>query len=80
MERTTKNRSGVMALTSLARVVNSKIGDYQEHFINEDFGFSVRLSNGTIRMSIEVAEDYEAQPSSVTQDRINKIANTFREI
>jgi len=80
MERTTQNKRGVMALTSLVRVANSKIGDYQEHFINEDFGFSVRLSNGAIRMSREVAEDYESQPSSVTRDRINKIANTFREM
>ena len=54
-----------MAVTSLARTLNPKIGDYQELFINEDFGFSIRLSNGSINISLEVAQDYEAQPSSV---------------
>jgi hypothetical protein len=80
MEKTNLNTRGVSALTSLARLTNPIIGTYQEHFINEDFGFTVRLSNGAIRMSKEVAEDYELQPSSVTQDRIDKIANTYRKI
>jgi hypothetical protein len=67
-----------MAVTSLARTLNPKIGDYQELFINEDFGFSIRLSNGSINISLEVAQDYEAQPSSVTHDRIERVVNSFR--
>lgn len=80
MTKTTQYQSSVIAVTSLARTLNPEIGAYQEHFINETFGLSVRLSNGVINMSVEVAQDYEAQPSSVTQDRIEKVANTFREI
>ena len=80
MTKTNDHRSGVIAVTSLARTINSEIGSYQEHFINERFGFSVRLSNGAIDMSREVAQDYEAQPSSVTADRIQIVANTFRKI
>ena len=80
MEKSNEYRSGVMGVTSLARTMNPEIGSYQEHFINESFGFSVRLSNGAINMSREVAQDYEAQPSSVTPDRIEKVANTFRKI
>ncbi|MBI2284117.1 MAG: hypothetical protein HYU71_10440 [Bacteroidetes bacterium] len=80
MTKTTQYQSGVMAVTSLARTINPEIGAYQEHFINESFGFSVRLSNGAINMSVEVAQDYEAQPSSVTQDRIERVAKTFRRI
>ena len=80
MTKTEKYKNGVMAVISLAKGVNSEIGFYQEHYINEGFGFSVKLSNGAINMSIEVAQDYEAQPSSVTEDRIEKVANTFRKI
>lgn len=80
MTKTTQYQGGVRAVTSLARALNPEIGDYQEHFINESLGFSVRLSNGAINMSVEVAQDYEAQPSSVTQDRIERVAKTFRRI
>lgn len=80
MTETTDYQNGVIAVTSLAKVINPEIGVYQQHYINENFGFSVRLSNGAISMSIEVAQDYEAQPSSVTPDRIEKVASTFRKI
>jgi hypothetical protein len=80
MQKTTQNTNSVMAVTSLARTVNPEIGLYQEHYVNESFGFSVRLSNGAINMSVEVAQDYEAQPSSVTPDRIANVAKTFRKI
>ncbi|MBP5982258.1 MAG: hypothetical protein KA734_00940 [Fluviicola sp.] len=80
MTKTTKYQDGVMAVISLVKLINSEIGDYQEHFVNESFIFSVKLTNGAINMSVEVAQDYEAQPSSVTQDRLEKVAKTFRKI
>lgn len=80
MTKTDRNTNGVISVTGLAREINPEIGSYQEHYINESFGFSVRLSNGAINMSIEVAQDYEAQPSSVTPERIEKVANTYRKI
>lgn len=80
MTETTDYQNGVIAMTSLARIINPEIGAYQKHFINENFGFMVRLSNGAINMSVEVAQDYEAQPSSVTPDRIERVASTFRKI
>lgn len=80
MEKTDKYRNGVISVTGLARTVNSEIGSYVEHYINEGFGFSVKLSNGAINMSIEVAQDYEAQPSSVTPERVEKVASTYRKI
>ena len=76
-----ENINGVMGVTSLARNVNSEIGFYQEHFINESFVYSVRLSdNGAINMSREISQDYERQPSSVTDDRIKEVASTYRKI
>lgn len=80
MTKTDQYKYGVIGVTSLVRTVNPEIGSYQEHYTNEDFGFSVRLSNGAINMSIEIAQDYEAQPSSVTSDRVERVANTYRKI
>ena len=77
MDRTVENRSGVIAITNLARIINPRIGTYQEHFLNERFGYTVRLSNGRIEMSSNVAHDYEVQPSSINSDQIDKVAGTF---
>jgi len=77
MNKTNEYTNGVIGVISLARTINPNIGSYQEHFINERFGFTIRLSNGRIEMSMEVAQDYEAQPSSVTADRVERVAKTF---
>jgi len=70
--------NGVKGITYLAQTINPKIGSYQEHFINGNYDFTVKLSNGKIDMSIEIAQDYEAQPGSVTYDRYEIVADTFR--
>lgn len=77
MIKTTDYTIGVKRVISRAREINSEIGFYQEHFITEHFGFIIRLSNGRLEMSIEVAQDCEAQSSSVTVDRIECVAKTF---
>lgn len=78
MTKTDKYKNGVISITNLSRQINPEIGNYQEHYFNELFGFSVKLSNGSISMPLEIAQDYEAQPDSVAQERINKVAQTFR--
>lgn len=80
MVKTNANTTGVMGVSSLARALNSQIGSYQEHFLNEDFGYSVKLSNGAIRMSKEIAEDYVTMQSSVTIDRVQRVAQTYRKL
>ena len=54
-----------------------EIGYYQEHYINECFNFTAQLSNGTINMTLEDAQDYEAY-GSLTLERIEIIAKTFK--
>lgn len=81
MTKTEEHKNGVIGITNLARTYEPEIGVYQEHSINESFGFSVRLSNnGAISMSREIAQDYEAMPNSISQERIEKVAITFRKI
>jgi hypothetical protein len=78
MIKTNSHTNGVAGMILLARSINPEIGHYQEHFINDQFNFTAQLSNGTIDMTIEDAQDYEARPSSVTFDRIEIVARTFK--
>jgi hypothetical protein len=79
MIRTNKNTHGVTSLTFLAGSANPQIGVYHEHYINDvDFSFAVRLTNGSIRIPQENAEDYERDPRSVSQEKVNRIANSFK--
>jgi len=78
MRKSNSHTNGVKGITYLAWTINPEIGSYQEHFINDNYDLTVKLSNGEIDMSIEIAQDYEARPSSVTFDRYETVANTFR--
>lgn len=78
MHKTTENTSGVIAITNKARVYNTDIGIYQEHFLNDRFNYTVRLDNGRIEMSREIAQDYEVQPSSISEERIMRVAQSYR--
>lgn len=78
MQRTTQSTYGVQSIVNRARELNPKIGIYQEHFINDNFRFVVRLSNGRLVMSREIAEDFQVQPDSVTQERLQRVADTYQ--
>lgn len=67
-------------MVSLATAKNSSIGIYQEHFINENFDYAVRLSNGRVLVSVESAQDFEAQPSSITDQMIQRVADSFKSL
>lgn len=77
MDKSTLSTSGIIGILNRTRAYNPEIGNYQEHFINENFHFVVRLSNGRITIPRTMAEDQEVQPSSVSEERIKKVANTF---
>ena len=78
MIKTNSHTRGVLGLILLARSINPEIGNYLEHFINEHFNFTAQLSNGTIDMTLEDAQDYETRPSSITFDRVEIVAGTFK--
>lgn len=80
MTKTDRNKRGVMDVTHQVSLIDKNIGSYKEHFINEDFGYTVKLSNGVIRISRKIAEDYEVQKGIVTPERIKKIAETYQNI
>tara|TARA_Y100000991_G_scaffold104490_1_gene78707 strand:+ start:273 stop:617 length:345 start_codon:yes stop_codon:yes gene_type:complete len=78
MNRTNENRNGVVSILTRARANNPEIGSYQEHFINEQFNFTVRLSNGRIVIPMTMAQDQEVQPTSISEERIQRVANGFQ--
>lgn len=78
MQKTTQYSSGVRGILSRTRQYNPEIGNYMEHFINERFSFTVRLSNGRIEMPMEMAHDQETMPSSISEDRIQNIVQRFQ--
>jgi hypothetical protein len=77
MIKSTDYSNGVMAITNLAREINPQIGNYQEHFFIENFGFIVRLSNGGIKIPSEVAKDYEVNPHTVTRAIVKEVAESY---
>jgi hypothetical protein len=79
MQKTTQHSSGVRGILARTRQYNPEIGNYMEHFINERFSFTVRLSNGRIEMPMEMAHDQETMPSSISEDRIQNIAQLFQD-
>jgi hypothetical protein len=78
MTKTEQYKTGVIGVIGLARIKNSEIGNYEEHFFNDSFKIVSRLTNGRIEMSVEVAQDYEHDPKSVTEERIQKVVDTFK--
>ncbi|MFA0960188.1 hypothetical protein AB9P05_00100 [Roseivirga sp. BDSF3-8] len=80
MNKTNENASGVRGIVNEAKILNPEIGVYKEHFINDRFRYIVRLSNGRVEMSREIAQDFELQRSKVTRDRIKKVADSYSSI
>lgn len=77
MIKTENNKKGVIGITKQASLIDKNIGSYKEHFINEYFGYTVKLSNGVISIPRKIAEDYEVQKGIVTPKRIKEIAKTY---
>ena len=80
MQNTTQYQRGVMGITNLARSINREIGNYVEHYINEMFGILVKLYNGAINMTVEIAQDFEANPNAIDSIRIENVSKTFRNL
>ena len=78
---TTEYQSAIITLTEKARTYNTKIGNYIEHFRNENLDFIVNLDNKSkIKIFKFIPQDYEKQPNSITKEDIKKIADTWTKI
>lgn len=77
MQETTDNKDGIISIIERAQFYNLEIGYYVEHFINDNFKYVVRLSNGRIIIPLGMAQDQEVQPESISEDRIQNVAKSF---
>lgn len=78
MKQTDQHASGVIGILTRARTYDPEIGSYMEHFLNDSFAFTIRLSNGRIEIPTEMAHDQETMPSSISENRIQNIAARFQ--
>lgn len=78
MQKTNQYQNGVIGIISRARNVNPEIGNYVEHFINDNFRIVVRLSNGRMQIPLEYAQDQETSPESIDNGIITRITNSFQ--
>ncbi len=77
MHKTTEYTSTIIEMTDLARTFNPNLGSYVEHFLNDDFNYSVRLNNNFgIKISRTLVQDFSAMPSVLKESDIIKIAES----
>jgi hypothetical protein len=73
---TTYSGPVVEQFLTVVRRFNDSIGSYEQHFIlSDDFTYSIKLSNGIIRIYTDELDDIKALP----QERFRDIAARFRE-
>lgn len=78
MTKTTEDTPAVRELVSRARQYNNDIGNYVEHFINEQFNYSVRLDNNhAVKVSRILAQDFGKMPNILTEKDLQNIAESF---
>jgi hypothetical protein len=78
VNKTHEYEFGVRGILQRARHYNQDIGEYVEHFVNENFSFTVRLSNGRIVIPRAAAQDQEVMPASLSEEWIQQIASRFQ--
>lgn len=77
MTESTEYQSAVSELVNKARIYNSDLGFYEKHYLNENFNFSVKLSNNYgVKISRILAQDYSRMPSILTEEDLKAIANS----
>lgn len=72
-----EKRHLIIPILDQLRVYKPAIGSYIKSLYTADFDYSVKLSNGRIRLPEELIDDYERDPWSVTAARFQNAANRF---
>jgi len=72
-----EKRHVIMPLLDELRIYNHSIGSYDKSMLTDSFDYSVKLSNGLIRLPMELVDDYEKVPSGIKPDRFKSAALNF---
>lgn len=71
-------RYTISSILEELRKYNPEIGEYEKSMLSEDFNYSVKLSNGFIKISEELITDYERAATAITKDRYKSAAKIFK--
>lgn len=74
---TNKYKNSIRTLTRLAAEMNPAIGTYESHYLNKDIGFTVKLSNGTIEIPVDLASAYEKNREEFNPHKLRKVALSY---
>lgn len=72
-----EKRHVIMPLLDELRIYNHSIGSYDKSMFTDSFDYSVKLSNGLIRLPMELVDDYEKNPNGIKPDRFKSAALNF---
>ncbi|MES2275979.1 MAG: hypothetical protein V4592_08150 [Bacteroidota bacterium] len=67
----------IIALLDELRPYESALGSYVKSMYTTDFDYSVKLSNGKIRIPEELVDDYERAPAAIAEARYRRAAAQF---
>jgi hypothetical protein len=73
---TSEHLKCILEIVLLARKMNPEIGFYKRHFINSQYEYVIRVSNGFLRVSVTKVEFLDHW-NSVSPDKILALVNTF---
>jgi len=67
----------IVAILDRLRPFCPALGSYVKSIYTIDFDYSVKLSNGRIRLPEELIDDYEMNPSAILEGRFKQAAGRF---
>lgn len=77
MVKTEKYRESVMSITRFCKHINREIGIYQSHFLSKDLTFTVKLTNGTLKIPLSLAADFDKANVNLITEHLLKAASSF---
>jgi len=78
MGKKEKYKDSVIAITNFCRILNRKIGTYRMHYLTEDYYITVELDNGTLKIPLHPAADFDTATTSHTSHLILNAASSFK--
>lgn len=77
MIKTNENKAGIIGVINMARLIDSNIGEYEEHYIFES-NYIVKLTdNGKIVISNELVQDFYNGAQNINKPRLIQVVNSF---
>ncbi|WP_448698108.1 hypothetical protein ACFGVR_14900 [Mucilaginibacter sp. AW1-3] len=67
----------IVAILDRLRPYAPILGSYVKSVYTHEFDYSVKLSNGLIRLPEELIDDYEKAPQTITKTRFQQAATRF---